>query len=209
MQPTRQWTILARVLRPQGRKGEVLAELFTDFPDRFAQHPHVQLAPTGFTDAESPGAGGVLQPVEITSYWLPTGRNAGRVVLHFAGTDSITQAEALAGKEVVVPLEERMPLDDGAVYISDLADCAIYDDDILLGTVEDVEFPATPDGARRLEDAAPLLVVHGNDGDELLVPFAKDYLVKIDLAAKIIRMKLPEGLADLNRGAGPTKSTED
>lgn len=192
--------MLARILRPQGRKGEVLAELLTDFPDRFSERPHMHLAPAGFAEASETQAESALQQIQIVSHWLPTGRNAGRVVLHFAGVDSITQAEALAGKEVVVPSSERMPLEEDAAYISDLTGCTVYDRGTALGTVETVQFPVTPDGAHRLEEAAPLLVLRSEDGSELLVPFAKSYLVAIDTAAKTIRMELPEGLAELNRG---------
>ena len=205
MQPHRQWTLLAHILRPQGRKGEVLADLFTDFPDSFTERPHVQLAPAGFAEADSAEADGRLQPAEILSYWLPTGRNAGRVVLHFAGVGSITQAEALAGKEVVVPREERMQLEEGAVYISDLIGCTVIDRDTVLGVVDSVDFPTTPDGSRRLEEAAPLLSVSAPDGGEVLIPFVKSFLVAIDAATRTIRMDLPEGLADLNRGLNADK----
>jgi len=200
MDPSRQWTLLARILRPQGRKGEVLADLFTDFPERFAEHPHVHLAPAGFTEAGCvvSGAAG-LKPTEIIGHWLPSGRNAGRIVLHFAGIESIAQAETLAGKEVVVAAAERMQLESDEVYISDLVSCSVYDRDTLLGTIEDVQFPASPDGSRRIEDAAPLLIIRATDGDELLVPFAKSYLMKVDTAAKTVRMELPDGLADINR----------
>ena len=51
MDPTSQWIVLAQILRPQGRKGEVLADLFTDFPERFDEHPGVWLAPSGFAVA--------------------------------------------------------------------------------------------------------------------------------------------------------------
>ena len=199
MQQSQHWTLLAHILRPQGRKGEVLADLFTDFPARFAQHPHVYLAPTGFADGDNSPSNAHPEPVEIVSHWLPTGRNAGRVVLHFSGIGSITQAETLAGKEVVVPSRERMPLEEDAVYVSDLIDCLLYDGATLLGSIESMQFPANADGTRQLEHAAPLLVVRGTDGDELLVPFAKSYLVEINTAAKMVRMDLPEGLADLNR----------
>jgi 16S rRNA processing protein RimM len=199
MQHNRQWTILARILRPQGRKGEVLADLLTDFPDRFADRPQVHLAPAGFAEegtAQQPET--VLQPAEILSYWLPVGRNAGRVVLHFAGVDSITQAEAFAGKEVVVPFTERMPLEEGAVYVADLIGCTVTDRDIVLGIVDSVHFPTSPDGSRHLDDAAPLLSVQSADGGEILIPFVTSYLVAVDLAARSIRMDLPEGLASLN-----------
>lgn len=225
MDSAAKWIVLARILRPQGRSGEVLADLFTDFPDRFLQQPRVWLAPQGFSDspaaqqvaldpaptgppcadnctAEPPLADKLptspLQIAEVASFWLPVGRNAGRIVLRFAGFDSIEQAEQLAGKEVLVPLAERTPLADGAAYISDLIGCTVYDRDRPLGTVAAVDFPTTPDGARRLEDAAPLLVLATPSGDQILIPFARAFLVALDPAAKSIRMALPEGLAELN-----------
>jgi len=208
MPPTAQWTLLARILRPQGRKGEVLADLLTDFPHRFAEHPRVWLAPPGFAEALNPASDATPEPAEIASQWVPVGRNSGRIVLHFAGVGSITQAEALSGKEVVVPLAERMPLEADSIYISDLTGCTVYDGDVALGVVESVDFPTTADGSHRLEDAAPLLVIASPDHEELLVPFAKSYVVGIDLLAKSIHMSLPEGLTDLNRSSGNGNHTE-
>jgi 16S rRNA processing protein RimM len=206
MNSTSQWTLLARILRPQGRKGEVLADLLTDFPDRFAEHPQVWLAPAGFAESTAaPVIGAAPSPSTVISHWLPVGRNAGRIVLHFAGVTSISQAEALAGKEVVVPLAQRMPLEADSLYISELVGCTVYDRDAPLGVVESVQFASTPDGTQRLQDAAPLLVVATADGGELLLPFVKNYLIEIDPEGKIIRMTLPEGLTDLNR---PTRRDE-
>ena len=201
MQSALKWTLLARILRPQGRKGEVLADLFTDFPERFASRPEVWLAPAGFMDALEVDSGAPAQepqPAKITSQWLPVGRNAGRIVLHFAGVDSISAAELLTGNEVVVPSEARMPLEDGAVYISDLVGCTVFDHGQVLGTVDDVQFATTADGTRRLDDAAPLLVVQAPGDREVLVPFAKEYLVEVDTQARSILMKLPEGLTQVN-----------
>jgi 16S rRNA processing protein RimM len=205
MDSTSQWIVLAHILRPQGRKGEVLAELYTDFPDRFVQHPSVWLATPGFDGSAAlplPAAG-QPQAVEVAAHWLPLGKNAGRIVLHFAGVHTIEQAEKLSGKEVVVPRTERLPLDPGAAYISDLVGCTVYDGDRPLGIVDDVQFPTTPDGVRRLEDAAPLLSILSPEGDELLVPFASAYLLELNVAAQSIRMELPEGLADINRRVEP------
>ena len=201
MDSAAKWIVLARILRPQGRSGEVLADLFTDFPDRFDSQPRVRLAPLGFCD--SPAAAALeptppLQIAEVASFWLPVGRNAGRIVLRFAGFDSIEQAEQLAGVEVLVPLAERTPLADGAAYISDLVGCTVYDRDRPLGTVSSIDFPTTPDGARRLDAAAPLLVLATPTGDQILIPFARAFLIALDPAAKSIRMALPEGLAELN-----------
>jgi len=203
MQSASQWIVLARILRPQGRKGEVLADLFTDFPGRFVRQPRVWLAPQGFADSPSAASTSTepsppLQLAEVASHWLPVGKNAGRIVLCFAGIDSIELAGTLAGKEVLVPLSERTPLDSDATYISDLIGCTVYDREQPLGTVASVDFPTTPDGARRLEDAAPLLAITAPNGDEILVPFVRAFLVALDPAAKSIRMALPEGLAELN-----------
>jgi 16S rRNA processing protein RimM len=205
MDPTSQWIVLAQILRPQGRKGEVLADLFTDFPERFDAHPAVWLAPSGFAE-QAQADSALARRAEVAGHWLPVGRNAGRVVLHFAGVDTIEQAEVLAGKEVIVPIAERLPLDPGAAYVSDLVGSTVYDRGVALGIVESVQFPTSADGARRLEEAAPLLAITSPDGDEILVPFASAFLVELDLPGKTIRMALPEGLTEINR-VSPT--TED
>jgi 16S rRNA processing protein RimM len=197
-----QWIVLAHILRPQGRKGEVLADLFTDFPERFADHPSVWLAPPGFDVTASDQAAN-LKPAEVTAHWLPVGRNAGRIVLKFAGFDSIEQAEQIAGKEVVVPITDRVPLESGAAYVSDLIGCTVYDHDRPLGIVDSVQFPTTPDGSRRLEEAAPLLAITSTDSDEILIPFASAFLLELNVATKSIRMALPEGLAEINQNTRP------
>jgi len=193
---TPSWIVLAHLLRPQGRKGELLAELLTDFPERFEDRRHVFLAAAGFN-----GTSAEARPAEVVAFWLPVGKNEGRIVLQFAGIDSISDAESIAGLEVIVSEEDRLPLDDESVYISELVGCTIYDGTVAVGVVEDVQFPSTADGARRLEDAAPLLSVRSADGDEVLIPFAKAFLVAMDTDAKRIDMVLPAGLIDVNRAS--------
>jgi 16S rRNA processing protein RimM len=196
-QSTARWIVLAHLLRPQGRKGEVLAELFTDFPERFEEHRRVFLAKPEFDGAESEA-----RAAEVESFWLPVGRNQGRVVLKFAGIETISDAETIANLDVIIPRDERLALDDESVYISELIGCTIYDGTVPIGVVEDVQFAMTADGARRIDDAAPLLAVTSSDGDEILVPYAKAFLVSVDTEAKRIEMNLPEGLVEINRAAG-------
>jgi 16S rRNA processing protein RimM len=191
------WIVLAHLLRPQGRKGEVLAELFTDFPERFEEQRRVFLAAPGFE-----GEAAEARPVEVVAFWLPVGKNEGRVVLQFAGIDTISDAETIAGQDVLVPREERLPLDDESVYISELIGCIVYDGSVPVGVVEDVQFAMTADGGQRLDDAAPLLAVRSLEGDEILIPFAKAFLVAVDTEAKRIDMTLPEGLIEVNRATG-------
>ena len=203
-QSTPAWIVLAHLLRPQGRKGEVLAELFTDFPERFEDQRRVFLAAPGFDGDEAKA-----RSAEVMAFWLPVGKNEGRVVLQFAGIDTISDAESIAGFDVLVPREERLPLEDESVYISELVGCTVYDGPTPVGVVEDVQFAMTADGGRRLEDAAPLLAVTSSGGDEILIPFAKAFLVAVNTDAKRIEMTLPEGLIEINRSAGSGRDSDD
>ncbi|HEY0307676.1 MAG TPA: ribosome maturation factor RimM [Acidobacteriaceae bacterium] len=169
---------LAHLLRPQGRKGELLAELLTDFPERFTGR-NVRAGTVDYT---------------VESYFLPVGKNAGRVVLKFAGVDSINDAEKLNGLDVTIPPEERAPLEEDEAYVSDLVGCTVFDGESVVGIVDDVE---APEGSAAL-DLAQMLVVKSEDGGEHLVPFVKAYIVSIDTEKKRIEMKLPEGLIGLN-----------
>lgn len=198
---TPKWVVLAHLLRPQGRKGELLAELFTDFPERFDGGCRVLLAAPNFV-----GNKAEAQEIEVMSSWLPVGKNEGRVVLQLAGVDTISAAERIAGQDVIVPFEERLPLDDESSYISDLVGCTVYDGGMVVGVVEDIQFPSTADGARRLDEAAPLLSVMSPDGNEVLIPFAKVFLVLVDVESQRIEMNLPPGLVELNR---PTDGSLD
>jgi 16S rRNA processing protein RimM len=196
-QSTPAWIVLAHLLRPQGRKGEVLAELFTDFPERFEDQRRVFLAAPGFVGEQSEA-----RAAEVVAFWLPVGKNEGRVVLQFAGVDTISDAESIVGQDVLVPREERLPLKDESVYISELIGCTVYNGSKPVGVVADVQFAMTADGGRRLDDAAPLLAVTSPEGDEILIPFAKAFLMAVDMDAKRIDMTLPEGLVEVNHSAG-------
>ena len=188
------WITLAHLLRPQGRKGELLAELFTDFPERFDDRTRVFLAKPGFTGMETEA-----RAISVISHWLPVGRNHGRIVMGFEGIDSISKAEELGGLDVLIPASERVELEDDAEYVSDLIGCVVYDNGVAVGTVTDVEFPTTADGTRRLEDAAPLLSVLTDAGDEVLIPYVQTFLVELLPEQKRIDMVLPKGLVDVNR----------
>ncbi len=201
-----EWVALARLIRPQGRHGEILADLLTDFPERFREGREVFLALPGFAGGREEAVRG-----EVLSFWLPTGKNQGRIVLQISVASTIDEAALWSGYEVLVPIEDRVPVAGDEVYISDLVGCTVYDRDLPIGVVRDVQFPVTADGRRRLAEGIPLLVVgrmeaagadpisgDGRRGDDMLVPFAKDLLVGVDLRAKRIDMRLPEGLVDVN-----------
>ena len=179
-----EWVTLARLVRPRGLKGEIFADLLTDFPERFADRRRLFLrAPFQGTPRE-----GTLE-----KYWL----HKGRLVLKFAGVDSVEAAERLRGHEVLIPRSERAPLDEDAVYIGDLVGCVFYDRTTasVVGEIVDVD---------RESSNTPLIVIQPvqsarpSAGAELLIPFAKAYLPRIDLEARRMEMTLPEGLLTLN-----------
>lgn len=191
--PAEAWVSVAHLLRPQGRHGELLAELLTDFPESLRGREQLRLLPAGRS-----GVG--PQHVTVLSHWLPSGRNQGRIVLKLSGVDTISQAEQLAGADLVVPASSRVALSEGSFYISDLVGFAVVNDGTPVGHIEDVSFPLTSDGTRRLPDAAPLLVVRSAIGGEILIPFVLSIVRRIDHETRSMHTTLPEGLLDLNAG---------
>jgi 16S rRNA processing protein RimM len=177
---------VARILRPHGRRGEVAAEILTDFPERLKRLTHAELC-----DDRSLSRRGVA----VRSCRLTQNRG-GQAIFHFEGSDSISDAETLVGLEVRIPFSERMPLPSGSYYVTDLIGCEVREKDrengATLGVVRDVQFTG--------EDVAgtPVLAVDSPRG-ELLIPLAQEICVNVDLEARRIDVVLPEGLRELNR----------
>lgn len=168
------WVALAALRRARGIKGELVAESLGSHPERFQPGLHVTLT-------ESPDARGGRPVVLERAWWQQD-----LVILKFAGIDTRNDAEALRGWFVCVPEEDRPPLDEGQVYLSDLVGCSVEAlDGRKIGEVtgwQDVGGPV-------------LLEV----GDDLLIPYEKAICQEVDLAGRRIRVDLPEGLEELNR----------
>ncbi len=165
---------LARVVKTQGRRGEVAVEVHSDLPDRL--HAGLRV----FALAED----GSRRELQIEDAWP----HKDWLVLKFASVDSMSDAESLVGSELQVPLSERAKLEPGAAFVSDLVGCALFDRDREVGVVQDVRFGA---------GEAPLLIV-GSGKTEHEIPYAQEFLVRVDLEHERIEMNLPEGLLDVN-----------
>ena len=172
-----QFLAIARILRPQGRKGEVAAEILTDFPARFQ---HLESA---FLDVPGPAP----KPVTVEHGWL----HKGRIILKFSGVDSIEAAARLRGLQVLVPWEQRVPLPPHSYYRCELHGCRVIWErqGREIGTVEEVE----PTGGVDV-----LHVRRGNGKSEVLIPLAQEICTRIDPAARTIVIDPPEDLLDLN-----------
>jgi 16S rRNA processing protein RimM len=171
---------LAVVIKTQGRRGEVAVEVHTDVPGRFQERMRLWALLRS----------GERREVQIEDLWP----HKGFLVLKFEGIETISDAEQLEGAELQLPKNERGELEPGWTYLSDLIGCRVFDGGREIGPIEDVQFGA---------GEAPLLVVGGAAKLPYQIPFAEAYLEKVDLERKQVRMRLPEGLLEVN--APPTK----
>ena len=165
---------LARVLKVQGRRGEVLVEPHSDVPDRF--RAGLKLFALGKDEAR--------RELQVEELWP----HKNRLALKFVGVDSISDAEVLVGSELQVPRDERAKLESGWTFVSDLVGCVVLDNDREVGRIEDVRFGA---------GEAPLLIVKAG-GREHQIPYAEAYLQSVDLEKRRIKMLLPEGMLELD-----------
>jgi 16S rRNA processing protein RimM len=130
------------------------------------------------------GEDGSRRALKIEDLWP----HKGHLVLKFAGIDSISDAETLLRSELQVPREERAELEPGWNYVSDLVGCSVFDGEREIGIVRHLQFGA---------GEAPLLIVQeGSRQHE--IPYAEAYVTSLDLEHKQIRMRLPEGLLELD-----------
>lgn len=164
---------IARTARTRGLKGELVAEILTDFPERFDD----------LVDVIATDETGVERALQIEEHWF----QKGRVILKFRGYDSIESAEGLLNLEICVPEVEAVDLEENEYFDWQLAGCLVVD---LEGeTIGRVTGVMRTGGNENLE-------VAGSE-KEHLIPFVKAICVDVDIENKIIRVDLPEGLLDL------------
>ena len=166
--------IVARAVRPRGLKGELVADILTDFPERFERVSKL----TGVAP------GGERKQLELESYWFQNDR----MVLKIAGYDSIEAAKALVGYEFGLPEAERVELAEGEFYDWELEGCSVENKaGDAIGKVREV----------MRTGGVELLVIEDEARRETLVPMAESIVVEIDLPGKKIWIDPPEGLLDL------------
>jgi 16S rRNA processing protein RimM len=164
------WVAIGRLWRTRGIRGELLGQLDSTEIGREEKLREVALE-----------VGGQRRAMRIEEVW----RHDGRPVFKFAGIDSINDAEALEGAEILVPPEEVALPEEGAYAYRELVGCRV-EGESFRGSVEGVEEYGGP----------PLLQVKAEDGREILIPFVRAICKEIDVAAKVIRVELPDGLLE-------------
>lgn len=166
---------VARAVKTRGLKGEIEAELLTDFPERFSETSHlIAVAPDG-----------KRRRVKLEDHWL----HQTRVVLRIAGYDSIESASELVGHEFAVPESERVSLPEGHFYDWELEGCVVENTTGQeIGHVREV---------MRIGGGAELLVVVNDAQQDHLVPMVKSIVIEVDIERKRVRIDPPEGLLEL------------
>ena len=162
---------IGRVVKPQGRKGEMLVESLSDRPERFPALRAVYV----------PGESGAARAMEVVACWP----HKGRFVLKFQGVESIDDAEKFRGMDVRIPEEDLPALPAGSYYHHQLKGLNVEDEaGSPVGTVQDI-----------LETGgeAPVLTVRGSAG-ETLIPLAEAFVREVDLARGRIVVVRPQYL---------------
>jgi len=165
--------IVARGVRTRGLKGELVAELLTDFPERFELLDELI--------AVSPA--GLQQTVKLENYWFQNDR----VILKIETFDDVEAAKELIGYDFAVPAADRVQLEADEFYDWELEGCSVNTVD---GTPVGIVSSVLKTGGTEI------LVVNDQDV-ERLVPLAAAIVKEIDPAAKRILIDPPPGLLEL------------
>lgn len=175
MAEERDGIVIAHIARAWGIRGEAIADILTDFPERFESVEGVTLR-----------RGATERHADLVSHRF----HKGRVLLKFAGVDSMSAAEELVGCDVVVPEGELFELPEGEdlFYDFDLVGC-----DVVTTTGEPV---GTVISIMRTA-AGELLEVERPGKSVALIPFVDEICPEVDVDAKRVVVDPPEGLLDL------------
>jgi 16S rRNA processing protein RimM len=165
------WISVGRILRERGRIGELTAEIYSSQPGRAEKLKSVVLS-----------LAGLKRPVQVERLWY----HNGRPVFKFSGIDSISDAEKWRGADLLAPESERALPEQGEYSHAELIGCEIL-------------VPEPVGIVRGVEDygGQTLLRVEKTAGGEMLIPFVNAICREIDVARKVIRAELPEGLTEL------------
>jgi 16S rRNA processing protein RimM len=165
---------VARAVRVRGLKGEIVAELLTDFPERFASIKQlIALTPSG-----------EQKVIKLSDYWF----QKDRIVLSFDGYDDVDAAKTLVGYKFAVPESDRVPLPEDHFYDWELEGCLVETvSGNTIGTVREV----------MRTGGVEVLVIEDENARDYLIPMAASIVVKIDAPAKRIVIDPPEGLLEL------------
>jgi 16S rRNA processing protein RimM len=166
--------VIARIVKARGIRGEVACDLMTDFPQRFDGMEHITLWMPDDT----------RHTLEIEDHWF----HQARLILKFAGYDTMTAAETLVGGRLVIAEADAIELDTDEFYEYQIVGAEVITTD------------GQPVGiVKRLlrTGGADVLVIESAQGREHMIPFTDEICTTVDVEAKRITVNPPEGLLEL------------
>jgi 16S rRNA processing protein RimM len=166
---------VGRILRPHGLRGELAVEVWSDNPSRFAVGSRL------LTDQDEELEVAAARP------------HKGSLLVCFAGVLDRDGALALRGRRLRVERSAAAELPEDTFYYFELIGCSITDEiEGELGRVVGV----VEGGGGELLDVER---TH-RSGDppqsrrRVLIPFARAYLLSVDVSERRIQVRLPPGL---------------
>ncbi len=164
--------MIAKIVRTRGLRGEVVAELLTDFPERFE----------GLENVTAVLADGERRELTIEGFFF----QKDRIVLKFVGFDSIESGETLRNTDICIDEADAVELENDEYFDWELEGCEV--ETIAgerLGIVREV----------MRTGGTEVLLIDGIE-KELMVPFAETICIKVDVEGKRILVDPPEGLLE-------------
>lgn len=163
---------IAKIVRPRGLKGEVVAEVLTDFPERFE----------GLESVTSLSPVGERMELTIEDHWF----QKDRIVLKLAGYDTVERAEELRNFEICIPESETVELESDEYFDWQIEGCSVdLENGETIGTVREL----------MRTGGTEVLVVAGSS-KEYLIPFAESICRNVDIDNKRITIDPPDGLLE-------------
>ena len=171
---TQELIIVATVLRPHGRYGDVRLQVETDHPDILMNSSRIFLG-------NEPGEPAAVEKIRT---------HKGAPLLKLAGIATMDAASALKGKAICLPKDELPALESGEFFLHDLVGLDVVDHNgVEIGITQWIMETG----------GTPVLVVTAQDGEEFMIPFSPDAVGEVSLVEnRIILADLP-GLLDINR----------
>jgi len=163
---------IAKIVRTRGLRGEVVAELLTDFPERFE----------GLEEVMAVFENGDRRELKIERFFF----QKDRIVLKFAGVDSIETAESLRDTEVCISEAEAVELEEDEYFDWELEGCEVE-------TVEGEKIGTVREVLRT--GGTEVLIIDGAER-ELMIPFAESICTEVDVEGKRVIVDPPEGLLE-------------
>lgn len=165
---------IGRIVRTWGLKGDVAVDLYSGRHDRLERFRELRAG-------EQAGQANVLRLEHERKHKT-------QIIAKFSGVDSVGEAERLIGSSIFVHTTELEPLRDDEYFMEDLIGLkVVLESGDEIGSIIDIQETGGTD----------LLIVE-KGGKELLIPFARSICRTIDLAGRIVVIRPPEGLLDID-----------